>query len=367
MPHQFPVTFFNLEKLNGENAQISYSKRIGKWIVCSKNVALAANSLQEAEATYASEQRFKFCLYIARHWFNGCLSTAKNIDEMKDLMNSTTFVGEVCDVSENQHIVDNPVKQGLIFFAIVPKTPSGPGTALCQLPDQAIPIFEKFNLLHVDMQSSCVVSTREEFPKLEKFVDELTVDASPDPYVCLSEGAVVYATDRMGKVLFLSKVKTTKYRILRRVRELLKNAASPRGASDDANKLRTRFRQDLKKWGFTDPTEVSAYMLLIEACNSVRQSQKWPLDKISWRFIDFLHAAVAEIKAGKVSLPAPTVDLDDEAVPSGVKIDGDEPKKAKGLRGRRKPKGKGKPKHEVESSDDEDRAFSALPGDVKLE
>jgi hypothetical protein len=217
------------------------------------------------------------------------------------------------------------------------------------------------------MQASCVVRTPEEFPKLEKFVDELTVDASPDPYVCLSEGAVVYATDRMGKVLLLSKVKTTKYRILRRVRELLKNAASPRGASDDANKLRTRFRQDLKKWGFTDPTEVSAYMLLIEACNSVRQSQKWPLDKISWRFIDFLHAAVAEIKAGKVSLPAPTVDLDDEAVPAGVKIDGDEPKKAKGLRGRRKPKGKGKPKHEVESSDDEDRAFSALPGDVKLE
>jgi hypothetical protein len=76
LPHQFPITFHNLEKLNGENAQISYSKSIGKWIICSKNVALAAETLEEAESIYSTEMRFNFPLYIARHWFNGCLKPA---------------------------------------------------------------------------------------------------------------------------------------------------------------------------------------------------------------------------------------------------------------------------------------------------
>jgi hypothetical protein len=361
LPHQFPITFFNLEKLNGENAQISYSTSINKWIICSKNVSIAVDDLEEAQAKYSTEARFKFPLYIARHWFTECLPKAPNIDELKTTMDKYTFVGEVCDITENQHIVDNPVKQGLIFFALVPKTPSGLGTALCVLPDQAIPTFLKFNQSHVDVGSSCVVNSPDEFPALEKFIENLTVDASPDPYVCLSEGAVVYATDRMAKVLLLGKIKTNKYRILRRVRELLKNATR----DNDVTKLRSRFRQDLKKWGYTDPKDYSAYMLLLEACNHVRVSQKWPLDKISWRFIDFLHAAIAEINAGRVRSPAPALsDANTEPLAEEENANQNDARKARSRRHRGK--GKRGPKPEADSSEDEDKAFACLPGDITV-
>ena len=362
LPHQYPITFHNLEKLNGENAQISHSKSIGKWIICSKNVAIACETLEEAESTYSTESRFTFPLYIARHWFNGCLPSATCVDELKELMNSVTFVGEVCDITENQHIVDNPGKQGLIFFAIVPKAPSGPKTSLCQLPDQAIPIFRKFNLKHVDLGQSEIINSPDDFPNLESFIARITVDASPDPYVCLSEGSVVYATDQAGKVLFLGKVKTTKYRILRRLRELLKNAASAKSRdSSDPARVRSKFMEDLKKWGFTDPKDVKVYMDLLEACQHVRVSQKWTLDRIGKWYINFLHEATNELKAGRVKMSAPVVDTME---PEG---EGESPRKStESKRKKGKRRGKGKPGHEVESSDNEDRAFSNLKGDVKI-
>jgi hypothetical protein len=358
LPHQYPITFHNLEKLNGENAQISYSNTINKWIICSKNVSIAAENLEEAETFYSSETRFNFPLYIARHWFNGCLKNAINIEELRETLCSSTLIGEVCDISENQHIVDNPTKMGLIFFAIVTKTPSGPRTELCTLPDKAMPVFKRFNLPHVDVGKSCVLESPEDFSKLETFIQDLTVDASPDPYVCLSEGSVVYATERSGKVLFLAKVKTTKYRILRRVRELMKNAVS----HNEASKVRSRFRQDLKKWGFTDPLAVSDYMQLIEACNYVRVSQKWSLDKISRWFINFLHEAIKALKAGSIPIVAPTISSQEASeVEENASISkGKQPRLGRGRKNVRSPK------HEAESSEDEDKEFSNLPGDVNV-
>ena len=360
---QFPITLYNLEKLNGENAQISYSKFIGKWIICSKNVAIAVESLQEAEEKYSKEQRFSFALYIARHWFNGCVPQIKHIDDLKQFLDSNTLVGEVCDVSQNQHIVDNPQRQGFIAFAIVTKAPSGPGTPLCTMPNEAVPIFEKFAIPHVDAGESCVVSSRAEFPKLETFVEKLTVDASPDPYVCLSEGSVVYAVDRNGKVLFLAKVKTNKYRILRRVRELMKNLATPK-ANDpsSAMKSRTRFRADLKKWGFHDSASIDAYMLLYDACDHVRKTHQKGKEDVGRWFIDFLHSAISEIKAGRVRLTAPTVDVPEEEEPAA----NGPSDKAKVQRKRRNRGRRGKKALEPESSEGEDKEFAALPGDVNV-
>jgi hypothetical protein len=356
LPHQLPITFHNLEKLNGENAQISYSKTVNKWIICSKNVAIAAESLTEAEEVYSNEQRFYVSLHIARHWFNSCLSDAKHVDELKELLHSSTLVGEVCDITENQHIVDNPQKHGLIFFAIVPKTPSGPKTPLCQLPDQAIPIFKKFNLKHVDVGKSCIVNSADEYSKLESFIEDLTKDASPDPFICLSEGSVVYATERSGKVLFLAKIKTTKYRILRRVRELLKNAASTRGRDgDDGSKMRSRFRQDLQKWGYTTPKDISDYMSLLEACDHVRKTGHWTNEKIAKWFINFLHEAVEEIKLGRVPKIAPCIEIGQSEIRKSKKPTAE---RQRGRRNRRQ--------IEVESSDDEDKAFAVLPDNVRL-
>jgi hypothetical protein len=230
------------------------------------------------------------------------------------------------------------------------------------LPDQAIPIFKKFNLKHVDLGASEVISSAKDCPKLEFFIDRITADASPDPYACLSEGSVVYATDCVGKVLFLAKVKTTKYRILRRLRELSKNAASAKSKDN----MRTRFRQDLKKWGFIDPKDVTAYMELLEACEHVRITQKWSMDNISKWYINFLHEAIKELEAGNVNPSAPVVDICDGEVVGEAVIEKPAVAKKSKPHGKSKWQKKDDPKHEVESSDDEDRAFSNLKGHVKV-
>ena len=359
---QFPITLYNLEKLNGENAQISYSKCIDKWIICSKNVAIAAATLEEAESVYCNEQRFTFALYIARHWFTGCVPLLKDLDGLKTFLDSNTIVGEVCDITQNQHIVDNPKRQGFIAFAVVANTPSGPTTPLCTMPNEAIPIFKMFGINHVDVGESSIVHSRGELTKLDSFVESLTVDASPDPYVCLSEGSVVYATDKIGAVLFLAKVKTTKYRILRRLRELMKNLAGPKADQASAEKSRGRFRDDLKKWGFTDPKDVESYMVLFDACDHVRKSQKKNVEDVGRWFINFLHAAVAEIKAGTIKQAAPVVR---PPVTDGVPASQTSHHTGAAKKRRNRQRG-GVDALEPESSEGEDKDFSALPGDVKL-
>jgi len=79
-PSDYPITVYNLEKLNGENAQISWSPMVNKWIVCSKNVGFSAASVEEATELYSAIPRFNYALHIARHWFNNTLPKLQHVD-----------------------------------------------------------------------------------------------------------------------------------------------------------------------------------------------------------------------------------------------------------------------------------------------
>lgn len=187
----------------------------------------------------------------------------------------------------------------------------------------------------------------------------MTEDASPDPYVCLSEGSVIYATDADNRVLFLAKIKTKKYRILRRLREVMKNASVKnilRGSSDE-QKMRNGFNADNKKWDLLDQSD--AYMRLFEACNALRLSGEWPTEAIGWRYIDFLHAAKAYLAKGPsaTAIPAPTVGINDGTV------EAEETRKK--CRSRRRHRRRGVNRSvDGESSVDEDTAFANLEAEV---
>jgi hypothetical protein len=287
----YPVTIYNLEKLNGENAQISWSRSLQRWLICSKNVALAATDLANAREQYSGKERFTYALHIAGHRFEGTLPNVKELDALKEFLSGNTLVGEVVDLSNAQHVVDNPERIGLIYFAIVSKEPSGKKTPLCVLPNEAIPTFTRHGLKHVNVGERCVLTAREDVPKLQRFVDEICIDKSPHPYICSSEGSVMYATgDRTGRVLFLAKVKTTKYRVLSRLRELMKRASNCNcdPGSAEGSKMRKGFKQDIQKWGL----EEGVYLGLFDVANRTRSEGNWDQKRLSNWYIEFLRECI---------------------------------------------------------------------------
>jgi hypothetical protein len=210
---------------------------------------------------------------------------------LKEFLSGNTLVGEVVDLSNAQHVVDNPERIGLIFFAIVSKEPSGKKTPLCVLPNEAIPTFTRHGLKHVNVGERCVLTAREDVPKLQRFVDEICIDKSPHPYICSSEGSVMYATeDRTGRVLFLAKVKTTKYRVLRRLRELMKRASNCNcdPGSAEESKMRKGFKQDIQKWGL----EEGVYLRLFDVANRTRSEGNWDQKRLSNWYIEFLRECI---------------------------------------------------------------------------
>jgi len=183
------------------------------------------------------------------------------------------------------------------------------------MPDSAIPLFAKHGLQHVTVGESCTLSSASDITLLDEFIQKLCIDASYNPYVCFSEGSVVYATSHKGEVLFLAKIKPTKYRILRRLRKIMKNAASKKiqsGSVEEA-KIRKGFSQDVKEWGLESLH--AEYVRLFEAACRTRQKDKeWTVDRIGNRFIDFLHFCIEECKNSPRSL-APVVAVDGDRVP----------------------------------------------------
>ncbi len=61
------VRVFKTLKANGENAQVSYSQEIKSWIICSKNVSLAARKPEDL-VNY-QDSRFNYAKLIAETFF----------------------------------------------------------------------------------------------------------------------------------------------------------------------------------------------------------------------------------------------------------------------------------------------------------
>ena len=55
-------------KANGENVQISWSEAVHAWVICSKNVGLVAETIEDVD--YYTADRYTFAAEMAVVWFD---------------------------------------------------------------------------------------------------------------------------------------------------------------------------------------------------------------------------------------------------------------------------------------------------------
>jgi hypothetical protein len=86
------VELIKTEKINGENAQVSYICECDGWIICSNKVSLLAANTNDL-AMY-SENRYHSALLIADQWFKDIAKlTNDKIFQLKKLLDRFTAVG----------------------------------------------------------------------------------------------------------------------------------------------------------------------------------------------------------------------------------------------------------------------------------
>lgn len=61
------VHAYRLNKANGQNAQVSFSKATGEWVISSKNVAIFVGEAKDMK--FYKGERYSFALLIADTWF----------------------------------------------------------------------------------------------------------------------------------------------------------------------------------------------------------------------------------------------------------------------------------------------------------
>lgn len=105
------------EKLNGENAQVSYNFEFDAWVICSKNVSILASSRDDIEMY--KDGRYNYARLIADQWFKEIHNlTREETKNLKKLLDGYTAVGEYCGHPDHQHLVHYE-EIGIRWFAIV--------------------------------------------------------------------------------------------------------------------------------------------------------------------------------------------------------------------------------------------------------
>ena len=84
-------------KANGENVQVSWNQEVKAWVICSKNVALIAQTRKDIDKYQAP--RFEFAREMAHVWFDKLQELekkggAKAIEELKKDIGGNTLIGE---------------------------------------------------------------------------------------------------------------------------------------------------------------------------------------------------------------------------------------------------------------------------------
>lgn len=95
---------YNTEKLNGENAQVSFFDKI--WVIGSKNKCLLAADITDLEKL-KNKHEHKLTILVAQAWF--ALLATKNEQEIAAIkmeLTRHTLVGEYCNSNNMQHLVD---------------------------------------------------------------------------------------------------------------------------------------------------------------------------------------------------------------------------------------------------------------------
>lgn len=217
-----PVTVYQTYKANGENLQISYSLNLKSWIICSKNVCIAINSVDEL-VFYETNQSNMFCIIFSKLWFDFLsknFSCPEKLDEFKNQLNNRTLIGESVGDPNHQHIKLYDTQE-IQFYALVDND--------SEEPCYSIGFFDnfcsKYGLKSVaKLKHKPVKDIQQFFELMENIYSDLLFSYMKDN----GEGSVVYFTiedelNNTSRVFSLAKLKTFEYRFMRKLREKLKD------------------------------------------------------------------------------------------------------------------------------------------------
>lgn len=185
---------YRLNKANGENAQVSFFKPTGEWVVSSKNVSIFLQSPEDIKR-YDGE-RYSFAKLMAETWFNILKGKNKNeIQELKQALIGRTIIGEYCGNPDFQHLVKY-ADVTIYFYALV----ENEGTQTCVPPPEAFRFFEDYKLPIVKNHEKSFFGKYSSFSQLGKALLELFSEVATSSIFEDEEGSVVYFVLEKPKV-----------------------------------------------------------------------------------------------------------------------------------------------------------------------
>lgn len=211
------IEVFKLLKANGENCQISWINSVDSWLIASKNVSVLCRT--ELDIDLYQRDRFEHAKIIAHAWFKileRIKNKGANISEMKYFLKTHTMIGEYVGDPDNQHVYYYS-EIDILFFAIVNNVIDEE----CLPPMDAFKIFLQYHLSIVRIED---LGTFKNFDSLNLALKHLLKSISEANLDLEQEGCVLYFfKPKSRKVVGLAKLKTLEYKILRKLREKLRN------------------------------------------------------------------------------------------------------------------------------------------------
>lgn len=249
-------TCWKLLKVNGENAQISYSPEIDSWILASKNVSLAART--EQDFLLYNGLRFNFAKMIGSAWF----SMIKNFTEaelvnLKRGLTGFTMVGEYVGNPDCQHIIKyNNIS--IEFFSLV----ENQGFSYCCSSDFSKEFFQKFKLNSVECEKVELFQENKKFQETVTSVQDLSIEAG-------QEGSVFYFSENK-ETIWMCKVKTLEYKVMRKLREYMKRFDNEKSFQFLSKYIN---RQEKKKGRSLQGLLIKAEQVLKDICSTALNIQ----------------------------------------------------------------------------------------------
>ena len=271
------IEIIKLMKANGENAQISYSKKFNFWVIASKNVCLCAKNRNDLESYNprtrdGNPTRYSFAYVIGHCWFD-IIDNFSNeeIENLKNYLDNKTFVGEYVGNQYHQHLI-RYMKHTILFFGIVKNESNESSIPVIE----AFKIFKKFKLDVVPYEYICTCET---FDELCEKLKNLYIRIAESSIIDEEEGSVIYLSRTRAryqnsdikfrdsdKVLSLCKLKTWEYRVYRKLREKIKNNLLDKNFNEESRRKISQFFEELRLMlqGFNLPMPLEFYYKVAE-------------------------------------------------------------------------------------------------------
>jgi hypothetical protein len=198
-------------------------------------------------------------------------------------------VGEYVGNQDYQHLVSYS-RQTILFYALVDNS----APAICLPPAECHALTRRFGLDHVTMHPE---GTFDSYDGLCDRLEELYRVVAESSISSEEEGSVLYFLNaNTGEVLSMCKLKTLEYRVLRKLREKMRNLIAAHKEGESPQKALERMRRFTSESvelceGFTLPHDLSVYQQIADLgfrCIFDPKRGLYFQELLETRYIDFL-------------------------------------------------------------------------------